>query len=296
MRFLLVGLVLMVTSFMASAQELQCAVSVVHRQIQGTNTSVFKTLETSITEFLNGRKWTNDNFKPHEKISCNILINLSEQDGNQFKGNISIQARRPVYGSGYNTSLINYRDNDFAFSYTEFESLNFNENSYDKNLTAVLAYYAYYILGLDYDSFSEAGGTPYFQKAEKIVNNAQNASVKGWKPLENSRNRYWLVEQALHGDFKKYRQFYYQYHRLGLDMMSQNAEKGIVNLTEAFSYLEEVQKLRPASVTFQMLFDAKFDEIIRMLARVDDQKKEALIQLLKRIDPGHLQDYNEVAL
>ena len=138
----------------------------------------------------------------------------------------------------------------------------------------MLAYYAFYIIGLDYDSFSASGGTPYFQKAEKIVNNAQNASVKGWKPLENSRNRYWLVEQVLHGDFKNYRQFYYQYHRLGLDMMSQKADEGISNLTEAFALLEEVQRLRPASVTFQMLFDAKFDEIIRMLDKVDDQKKK----------------------
>lgn len=295
MRQLLITLLFAISTLTGVAQELQCAVSVVHRQIQGTNTSVFKTLENSITEFMNGRKWTNDSFKPNERITCNILINLSEYEGTQFQGSISIQARRPVYGSSYNTSLINFRDNDFTFNYTEFEPLIFNENSFDSNLTSILAFYAYYILGLDYDSFTPSGGTPYFRLAEKIVSNAQNSSNNGWKPLENNKNRYWMAEQVSHSDFKNYRKFYYEYHRLGLDVMSSSTEKGVQKTTEALSLLEEVQKLRPASITLQILFDSKFDEIVQMLSNANDATKDEMVNLLRRIDPGHTQNYNDIS-
>lgn len=294
MKHLVVIILLAISSITVEAQELQCAVSVVHRQIQGTNTSVFKTLENSITEFMNGRKWTDDAFNPNERITCNILINLSEHEGTQFQGSITIQARRPIHGSSYNTSLINYRDNDFTFNYTEFESLNFNENTFDSNLTSILAFYAYYILALDYDSFSPSGGTAFYRLTEKIVNNAQNTTSKGWKPLENNKNRYWMAEQAMHSDFKNYRKFYYDYHRQGLDMMSKSSDEGLKKTTNALALLESVQQLRPASITLQILFDSKYDEIVQMLEKAAPSTKEEMARLLKRIDPGHTQNYNSI--
>src|SRR5688572_929103 len=186
-----------------SAQEINCQVTVNSSQIQESNKTIFETLQRQLSEFVNSRKWTNDVFLNQERIECNILINITERvSTDQFKATMSLQARRPVFNTSYYSALINHQDNDFAFSYVQDQVLEFDENSVSNNLTGVIAYYVYTILGFDYDSFSPEGGTPYFGKAQNIVNNAQGLQERGWKAFESQRNRYWLSENLLNVQFR----------------------------------------------------------------------------------------------
>ena len=181
------------------SQELKCNVQVVSEQVQGTNKSVFQTLQKSIYEFINNRSWSNNVFIPEERIECNMLFNIKDYSGTDFSGTLQVQIRRPVFNSSYNTVLFNYMDQNIQFAYTEFQSLEFNESSFTTNLTALLGYYANLMLGIDYDTFGYKGGSDFLRKAEAIVNNAQNATEKGWKPYDgsNNKNRYWLIENLL---------------------------------------------------------------------------------------------------
>lgn len=283
------------TSVLLNAQEFNCKVTVTHRAIQTTNTSVFENLQTAINEFMNNRKWTNDVFSPNERIECNFLINLTDMNNNEnFSGTLTIQARRPVYNSSYNSLLFNYIDKSFVFNYVEFDPLVFNVNSFDNNLTAVLAYYAYLILGLDYDSFSPMGGQPFFQMAEMITSNAQNASESGWKPMESRTNRYWLIEQLLHDDFEPLRLFYYNYHRKGLDEMAENPTEGINTIQEAIPTLEEAYKKQPTSVLFQIFADTKYEEFVNLFMPHGADVRLRIGTILKTIDPQHIQDYDKL--
>ena len=202
-----------------SAQELRCNVQILSNQIQGTNKQIYKTLQQDIYEFMNNRIWTNQKFENNERIECKILINLDKHTGDEFSGSMTVSSRRPVYNSSYNTTMFQYKDNDIQFRYLENQPLEFDINSFKSNLTSILAYYAYIIIGLDFDSFSPMGGTPYYNKAQQIVSNAQNARGKGWKAFESRRNRYWLVENILNNEYGPVREFLYQYHRKGLDQM-----------------------------------------------------------------------------
>src|SRR6056297_1851104 len=197
LRKIALTFVLLSFSLLTTAQELRCNIQVISSQVQGTNRQVFQTLQSELFEFMNNRAWTEHIYSNEERIECNILINIQEQIGNEFSGSMQIQSRRPVYNSSYNSSVFNYKDNDVKFEYIEYEPLEFSLSENKSNLTSMLAYYAYIIIGLDYDTFSEQGGTPYFQNAERIVNNAQNAPEKGWKAFEGRKNRYWLVENLL---------------------------------------------------------------------------------------------------
>lgn len=294
-QFFLLFIGLLFIPNMANSQELNCKVSVTYRQIQTTNTSVFKTLETAIQEYVNGRQWTGDVFQPQERIDCNMIINLSKQTNNEnFQGTISIQARRPVYRADYNTQLINYIDKNFNFHYIEYDPIIFNENSFDSNLSAVLAYYAYIIIGLDYDSYGLNAGTTYFQKAENIVQKAQNASESGWKPMENKTNRYWLVEQLLHPDYESYRQFFYEYHRLGLDMMVNEPLKGSAHIVDQLTLLEPAHEKRPSSLVYQIFFDCKYLEIINIIKPLKPEQRIKASGIMKKVDPQHAKEYQEM--
>ena len=205
------------------AQELKCNIQVNTQQVQGTNKKVYQTLQTALYEYMNNHAWTSHTYSINERIDCSIVISITQQlSADEFVGTIQIQSRRPVFNSSYNTTMLNYVDNNFNFRYVEFEALELNENSHKSNITSVMAFYAYIILGFDYDSFSLEGGTEYFTKAEKLVNNAQNSTDKGWKPFEakNNKNRYWLVKNILDKRYAPIREFYYKYNRLGLDLMS----------------------------------------------------------------------------
>jgi hypothetical protein len=277
------------------AQELNCNVKVLSPAIQGTERSVFETLETAIKEFMNNTRWTNDNFKQDERIECNITINVTKRISvDEFEANIIVQSRRPVYKSSYNTNLINYQDNDFTFKYTPFQPFEFNENTFINNLTSTLGYYAYIFIGLDYDTFSPDGGTPYYQKAQTIVNNAQNSAEKGWKAFEGSKNRYWLAENLANANFKGVRSCLYNYHRMGLDMMTVDVELSRKNIADALEGLQKVHNMQMGSFLMQIFFLAKADEIVNIFTVATPDVKSKLVPLLNTIDPGNVTKYEKL--
>ncbi len=292
-------LIIMSSFFPVSSQELNCNISIVSNQIQGTNKQVFQTLQTAIYEFMNNTIWTNYSFQPHERIECNMLFNLKEQIGaDLFKGTLQVQARRPVYNSTYSTVLFNYMDNDLTFTYVEYQPLDFSETTFMSNLTSILAYYANVIIGLDFDSFSYKGGTPFFEKAELIVNNAQNASEKGWRPSDNRsrKNRYWLVENILNEEFSPAREFFYEYHRLGLDMLDENTSEARADIAENLKLLETVYKNKPDPFMhyLQVIFDAKSDEFVKIFSESPREEKNRVYRLLIEIDPANKSKYERI--
>lgn len=287
------------TTVSTFSQELQCNVSVVSSKIQGSNKSVYQTLQTAINEFMNNRVWTNHVFDVEERIECNIQINITEElSTDEFKGDIQIQSRRPVYNSSYNTVIFNYKDNDVQFRYVEYETLEFNPTSHLSNLTSLLAFYAYIIIGLDYDTFSSEGGSPYFQIAEGIVSNAQSASEKGWKAFQSTsrKNRYWLVNSILDDKYRQVRAFNYQYHRMGLDLMDAKLAEGRSNIAESLKLLQEVYRAKPDPYMqyLKMVFDAKADEFVNVFSDSFPDEKARVIAILTEIDPTNSKKYEEI--
>lgn len=294
MRKTILYFLLLITSF-SFAQELNCKVQVLSQQIQGTDKRVFTTLQTAIFEFMNNKKWTNDQFKLDERIDCSILINVTERPStDQFVATIQVQSRRPVYKSSYNSVLLNYNDNDFQFTYLENQPLEFNENQFTTNLTSVLGFYAYLIIGMDYDTFSMNGGTTYLQKAQNIVNQAQNTSEPGWRAFESNKNRYWLINNMLDAPFINIRECMYNYHRKGLDEMVSNKEGGRSNILEALESLRKVHQARPLSFAMQVFFNAKSDEIINIFSGAFSDEKSKVVTLLNDIDPTNSNKYQKI--
>lgn len=294
MRKTILYFLLLITSF-SFAQELNCKVQVLSQQIQGTDKRVFTTLQTAIFEFMNNKKWTNDQFKLDERIDCSILINVTERPStDQFVATIQVQSRRPIYKSSYNSVLLNYNDNDFQFTYLENQPLEFNENQFTTNLTSVLGFYAYLIIGMDYDTFSMNGGTTYLQKAQNIVNQAQNTSEPGWRAFESNKNRYWLINNMLDAPFINIRECMYNYHRKGLDEMVSNKEGGRANILEALESLRKVHQARPLSFAMQVFFNAKSDEIINIFSGAFSDEKSKVVTLLNDIDPTNSNKYQKI--
>ena len=279
----------------SSAQELNCTVQISADQIQDIDKRVFETLETSIFEFLNNTKWTNDIYGAEERIECSILINVTKRiSTDEFEATIQVQSHRPIYKTSYNSTLLNYNDVDFQFRYLEYQSLEFSLNTFTSNLTSVLAFYAYMIIGLDYDSFSLEGGTPYFQKAQIIVSNAQNAREEGWKAYEGDKNRYWFVENLLTQTFKPLRESGYKYHRKGLDTMTEDIEAARAEIAATIESLKTIHKLKPGSHNMQVFFNAKSDEIVNIFSQAFPDKKQAVVQSLNEIDPGNSSKYQKI--
>ncbi len=299
-RGLCLSLALVLTlSRMASAQELKCNVQIVTQQIQGTNKQVFQTLQTSIYEFMNNTTWTNHVYSIDERIECNLLFNITEQvSADEFKGTLQIQSRRPVYNTNYNTVMLNYMDNDIHFRYVEFEPLEFDETQHLSNLTSILAYWAYIILGMDYDSFSYMGGDPYFAQAEAIVAHAQNARESGWKPFESldHKNRYWLVTDLLNDSYRPIREFNYRYHRLGLDVMDEKVNEGRAVIAESLESLREVYRDRPDPFMYvlKVVLDAKSDEFVNIFSESFTEEKNRAVTILEEIDPANKNKYEKI--
>jgi len=278
-----------------SAQELNCQVSVLTPQIQETNKKIYETMQSQIRDFMNNRKWTGDNFEVSERIECSITINISERvNTDDFKATIQVQSRRPAYKSSYNSPMINHQDQEFNFHYVQDQILEFDENSIGSNLTAGLAYYAYIIIGFDYDSYSTEGGTPYFLKAQTIVSNAQRLSERGWKAFENQRNRFWLVENLLNAQFRPMRTCIYKYHRQGFDKMSEDVDAGRAAVFESLKPLRSVYNDRPGSFLMQVYFTAKSDELVSLFQQGTPDEKTQVTQLLNQIDPGNIAKYNTI--
>jgi len=277
-----------------AAQELNCNLTINSDQIQGTNKSVFNTLQKSATEFINNRRWTDLTFAQQERIECNINIVINKVEGDVFTAEIQIQSRRPVFNSSYNTTLFNFRDNDFVFTYREFEVLEFNENSISSNLTAVLTYYIYIILGYDLDSYSRMGGTPFFQMAERIVTASQSLDLPGWKAFESNRNRYALVNNLTDEAFRKFRSFMYDYHRLGLDEMTINLTNARSRIIAGLPVLRETNRSRPSAVAITTFLDTKTDEMINIFRGATDQEKKNAIEILSDVNPTQSQRYETI--
>ncbi|MBN1414209.1 MAG: DUF4835 family protein [Bacteroidales bacterium] len=281
-------------------QELQCNISLITNKIPGTNKQVFQTMQGAITEFLNNTAWTNYKFSNNERIECNLLLNLTDMIGNdQFKGTLQIQVRRPVFNSSYNTVIFNYIDNDIDFRYVEFQPLEFSETSHLSGLTSILAYYAYIILGINFDSFGLMSGSELFQRAEKIVNNAQNATEVGWRSSESQsrRNRYWLINNILNTDFSPVREFVYTYHRKGLDQMYEKAFEARNEIAESLKLLQEVYRNRPDPFMhfLQVVLDAKSDEFVNIFKEATDDEKRRVLAILNQVDPTHKEKYEQIS-
>lgn len=277
------------------AQELKCQISVVAPQVQNTEKRIFETLQKDIREFMNARKWTDDVFAENERIECNFLINVTERISNdRYKATIQVQSSRPAHKTGYNTIMLNVQDNNVEFSYLENDPLVFQENQHTHNLTSILAFYAYMILGYDYESFSSGGGEQYFQKALQIVNNAQNAPDKGWKAFEGTTNRYWLVENTLNPRFQKFRDVIYKYHREGIDMMQADINRGREAITLCVEDLKRLRRDQPNSYLLQTFFSAKSDELVNIYSQAFPDVKNRVAADLKEMDPGNALKYEAI--
>ncbi|MDF1576551.1 MAG: DUF4835 family protein [Bacteroidales bacterium] len=295
------GLLLSVFLFAVNlhAQEFRCNVQVVSQQIQGTNKQVFQTMQNAIFEFMNNRVWTNHVYTMEERIECNLMFNITEQlSADDFRGTLTIQVRRPVFNTNYYTTTMNFVDNDIRFRYVEFSPLEFDLNSHLSNLTSILSFYAYFILGLDYDTFSLYGGTPYFNNAERIVLNAQNAPESGWKPMDDiaHKSRYWLVKDMIDSEYQRVREFNYRYHRLGLDVMDEKLAEGRAEITNSLELLQEVYRSKPDPYMYllRLIFDCKVDEIVNLYSESYPEERNRAHLILTEVDKPNTNKYKAI--
>ena len=256
--------------------------------MQATNKQVFTTLQNALTEFINNKKWTDATFAVNERIECSMTILITEiVSDNSFKGEIQVQARRPVYNSSYTTTLLNHRDTEFSFDYTEFEPLEYTENVLNSNLIATVVFYIYTILGLDFDSFSPQGGSAFLQQAQQIVSLAQaQTSWTGWKAFENDRNRHALATALQDNTSEAFREMWYNYHRKGLDEMAANPDRGRTTIIGLLPVLEQVKSTRPTSPLLQMFADAKLDEVVLIYSKATTQEKQEGYKMLSNLYPA----------
>ncbi|MDQ1769436.1 DUF4835 family protein [Labilibaculum sp. A4] len=295
MRKLIVLLFAFIISIPLFSQELRCNVQIVSQQIQGTNKQVFRTLQTAVYEFMNTTRWTDHVYSYDERIECTILINLTNQiSADEFKGSVQVQVSRPIFNSSYNSVLLNFKDDDVQFKYVEYQTLEFNEATTPTSLTALLSYYAYIVLGLDYDTYSMDGGSVYYAKAEAIVNKMQNSNVKGWKAFESRKNRYWLVENILNNAYSPVRECLYRYHRLGLDNMAERLTESRAEIAESLRLLQKAYRTKPGSFILQIFFDAKADELVNIFSESFTDEKKRVFNILSEIDPANISKYNKI--
>lgn len=278
-----------------SAQELNCKVSINSSQIQGTNKQVFESLQNTLTEFINDRKWTNLHYTNIERIRCNFTFTVKEySDEGSFTGDFMIQSNRPVFNASYSTPIFNFKDNKVSFNYMEQDQLEFNPNNIDNNLTAVIAYYVYLIIGLDRDTMAPLGGTTQLQQAENIVAAAQTLSNPGWKAFEDDRNRHAIISDYLDESLQCMRELFYDYHRKGLDEMVNNANRGRAKITEALKKLTTARENRAMSYLPQLFTDVKKEELLNIYSKGTTQEKEEVYQLLQTINPSKTVEWEKI--
>ena len=297
-KFLYIACMLCAVSI-ASAQEINCTVTVNSDQIEGSNKQVFETLKAGIQDYISQNRWTNMTYAEHEKIECSMLIVVNEVADNMYKCEMTLQSRRPVYGTTYSTPILNFVDKSFNFTYQEFDRIEWQQNTFTTNLTAMLAYYCYLIIGHDQDSFQRLGGTPFFEACSEIVNVCQSASMdqseqKGWLAFDSNRNRYALISNLLDESFKKYRNYYYEYHRLGLDEMSANVTNGRARIAEGMPVLKEAYHARPATYVINTFLDAKSQELVDIFRKGTDKEKKTVYEILTDIDPTRSTTYDQI--
>ena len=271
------------------AQELDAKVTVNAQKVEGTNTAVFEALQEALKEFINTRQWTNLQFRPNERIACSFSITIEKYDDTtgDATASLMVQSSRPVYNSAYTTTVFSTNDPNFSFNYREFDQLEFNADVIDKDLTALIAYYAYLIIGMDLDTMAPLGGTDALETAKTIVTNAQSLllSAKGWKAFDDEKNRFAIINDYLDNGMKEYRQFQYKYYREGLDIMAENADRGRATITEAFDLLKAARENKPMSRLPELFTEYKRDEIVNIyVGKATAKEKEELYELLSRIN------------
>ena len=297
LRLSFLTLILAVFTNSFTAQELNCTVKVIAPQIANVEANVFDSMEDGIREFMNGRRWTNDNFDFDELIECTMQITISEAIGTtKFSGSIQVQSNRPVYNSDYKTPMLLVIDGDFEFDWINGTSILFNPGQHRDNLSSTLAFYAYMILGMDYDSFGLESGSDYFLKAQTIVANAQNSGGKGWRASQGKQNRYWLVENLLSQTFRPVRVCMYNYHRRGFDLLESDLEGARLNIADALIEMRSTNRIRPGSYNLQVFFLAKSDEIIKLFKPAPEAERVRLLPVLKQMDPGNISKYDSALL
>jgi len=281
------------------SQELNCQVSVLtdaRVEVNSTEQEIIKQMKQSVYDFMNDTKWTEDEFKTEERINCNIQIQIKTiPSSGSYTGYIQVQFNRPAFNSNYNSVLFNFQDDDVAFSFSRNAVLQYNENQFKDNLTSILSFYAYFILGMDYDSFSLKGGSPYFAKAQQIVTNAQVSNAKGWVANETGkRNRYWLVENILQPAFEPVRECNYMYHRKGIDMLYENKVAGKKAMYDALNKLTPVVQRNPNNLNTLNFLYSKIQEFKNVLSDSETKEKTEFVNLLKKLDSGNSSLYQEI--
>jgi hypothetical protein len=291
---------LSLVSLSVSGQELRCNVIIDTDQLrtnQVTEKQIFVDMQKTITLFLNTRRWTNDNFTQDERINCNLVIRLTDMPSiKTFVGTAQIQSSRPIYGTDYESVLLNYIDREWQFEYTNSQPMDFNPNTFSSNLTSMLAFYAYVMIGLDYDSFSKFGGNPYFQQALTIANNAQQSvgTEKGWKAFEDTRNRYWLIENLMSQQMQPLREGLYIYHRQALDTFLSNPDQARAQVLNVLTSIQRVNQVKPAAVLTNTFFDTKINELINFFQQAPQQDKQKAYNLLVELDPTKTDRYEKL--
>ncbi|MBO4328995.1 MAG: DUF4835 family protein [Bacteroidales bacterium] len=277
------------------AQELKCEIRINSNQLPGTDKTVYQNLQTALYEFVNNTKWTGVNFKTQERIECTMGITLKERTGSDsYVAEINMALRRPCYKASYTTPLFNYLDQKFYFDYTDGQPLDFSPSTHISDLTSTMAFYVYLFLGLDFDSFSLNGGAPFFEAAQQVVNNAQSSSQPGWKAMDSNKNRYWLAENLTNNSYAPLHQFLYEYHRLGLDVMSEKPDEGRAAILNALEHLQTVYESHPTCFFLQLIVESKRDEIIQVFSEGSQQEKTKASNIMKQIDPSKSSQYDAI--
>lgn len=294
MRRILVMIVVVAMSVGINAQELNCVVEVNSDQVQGSNKSVFETLKSAINDYMNTTQFTSAQFATNEKIDCRLFLTIKEQNDNTFTGDLQVQSSRPVYNSSYTTTLINFKDSKVEFTYQEGEPLIYNLTAMESQLTAILNFYAYLIMAVDFDSFSPRGGEPLWDQLAMIVQQAQSAGESGWRQFEDTKNRSAVLSAFTDATTSGLRDMLYEYHRNGLDQMSVSADKGRANITKSLSNLTKIYSVNPMSVGLSMFKDAKLDELVNVYTKAAQTERDNVYNLLKDIYPTEQKRLNQL--
>jgi hypothetical protein len=281
------------------SQELRCNISVNSNKLTSANKNIFRSMQMDLYEFMNNHKWTKYNFSTNERIECSITIQINKQvSSDEYEATLNVQSKRPVYNSSFKTTVLNIQDEIFRFKYQEFQSIEFAETGNKDNLTSVLAYYVYVILGFDYDTFSPSGGTEFFERARQIVNESQNAigvgGKNGWKAFESDYNRYWLVDNILNKAYTPYRELTYNYHRKGLDAMADGVEAGRAEIAESLRLLQKVFRTRSRLYINQIFIDSKSNELVNIFSQSYPDEQNRVIQILSECDPSNVAKYEQI--
>jgi len=294
MKKLLIGFVLLIASNTLFGQDLNCTVEVITTRIQSTNKQIFEDFKSSVTQFMNNRKWLKEEVRPNEKINCNFVFEFSAYNIDQFSATLSIQSSRTVYGTNYNSQIFNYVDKNCDFQYAQFQQLEYQENGYTSNLTSLLGFYANIIIGLDFDSYKLYGGNPYFKKAQGL-RDAATTRASGWESNDGngSRNRYFLIDNIMDDRFRPLRDAYYRYHMKGMDVMIKDADRGRDEIYNSLTDLKKVYDAMPNAFILRIWFNAKTDELIQVFKQGSPTQKNKSVELLRKMDPANGSRYEE---